>query len=166
MAGALPDHPQEYVRDGVEVHLCRTRLSSQPRLAGVKHLSRLENVLARAEWSDPAIAEGLVMDGDGHIVGGTMTNLFLVEGGGLVTPALARCGVAGVTRERVMEAAARGGIACREEDVSQARLDGADEALLMNSVIGVWAIRKCGERRWSPGSWAKRVREWLDENGR
>lgn len=165
MTGPLPDYPGEYARDGIEVHLCRTRLSSQPRLAGVKHLNRLESVLARAEWSDPAIAEGLVMDGDDHVIGGTMSNLFLVEAGRLATPTLKRCGVAGVSRERVMEAAGRQGIACTEEPITQERLVNAEAALLVNSVIGVWAIKACAGRRWAPGSWAGRVREWLDEEG-
>ena len=163
ITGPAPQYPLEYERAGVEVHLCHTRLAFQPRLAGVKHLNRLENVLAQAEWSDPAIPEGLVMDGEGHIVGGTHSNVFLVEDGGLVTPGLARCGVAGVTRERVMEAAVARGITCREEPVPQSRLLGADAALLVNSVIGVWAIRACAGRRWEPGNWAQRVREWLDE---
>jgi 4-amino-4-deoxychorismate lyase len=165
MTGPLPDYPEEYGREGVEVRVCRTRLAFQPRLAGVKHLNRLENVLARAEWSDAAIPEGLLMDEDGNIVGGTMSNLFLVESGILVTPELARCGVAGVTRERVIEAAAGEGVACREERISPERVMSAEEALLVNSVIGVWCIRVCGRRRWHPGSWTKRVREWLDEAG-
>ena len=43
--------------------LCQLRLGRQPRLAGIKHLNRLENVLAAAEWNDarlldPEIAEG------------------------------------------------------------------------------------------------------------
>jgi 4-amino-4-deoxychorismate lyase len=165
MTSPVPEFPGDFSRAGVEVHVCRTRLGFQPRLAGVKHLNRLENVLARAEWSDPAVPEGLVMDGDGHVIGGTHSNLFLVEGGFLVTPGLARCGVAGITRERVMEAAAARGIACREEPISQARLLGAEAVLLVNSVIGVWAVRACAGRRWTPGEWAGRVREWLDEEG-
>jgi 4-amino-4-deoxychorismate lyase len=165
MSGPAPEYPGEFSQAGVEVCICRTRLASQPRLAGVKHLNRLENVLARAEWSDPAVPEGLVLDDDGHLVGGTHSNLFLVESGVLVTPALARCGVAGVTRERVMEAAVARGIECREEPVSQGRLLAAEAALLVNSVIGVWAIRACLGHRWTPGEWAKRVREWLDEEG-
>jgi 4-amino-4-deoxychorismate lyase len=165
MTGPVPEYPGEFSRAGVEVAICRTRYAFQPRLAGVKHLNRLENVLARAEWSDPAVPEGLVMDDDGQIIGGTHSNLFLVEAGVLVTPGLTRCGVAGVTRERVMEAAAAQGIACREESVSQARLLGAEAALLVNSVVGVWPIRACAGRRWAPGDWASRVREWLDEEG-
>jgi 4-amino-4-deoxychorismate lyase len=163
MTSPLPQYPQEFERMGVEVHLCRTRLASQPRLAGVKHLNRLENVLARAEWGNPAVAEGLMMDEEGHLVCGTQSNLFIAEEGRLVTPSLARCGVAGVTRDRVMAAAAARGVTCGEEPVSQDRLRAADAALLVNSIIGVWGIRACEERRWAQGSWVDRVREWLDE---
>jgi len=165
MTGSLPEYPEEFNRSGVKVHWCRTRMTSQPRLAGVKHLNRLENVLARAEWSDPAVPEGLMLDEGGNIIGGTMTNLFIVEGGQLLTPGLTRCGVAGVTRERVMEAARKQGVACREEPITQARLSDAQEALLVNSVIGVWQIRECAGRSWNAGAHAGRVREWIDEEG-
>lgn len=163
MAAALPAYPDEFARSGVRIRWCRTRVSFQPRLAGVKHLNRLENVLARAEWSDPAIAEGLMLDEDGHIVGGTMTNVFLVESGILVTPPLSRCGVAGVARERILEAAEAHGWACRIEPVATARLLDAEEVLLVNSVIGVWPVAACGGRTWKPGVCAARVREWNDD---
>jgi 4-amino-4-deoxychorismate lyase len=148
-----------------EQYLCQTRFSSQPRLAGIKHLNRLENVLARAEWNDPGVPEGLVLDAGEHIVCGTMSNLIILEEDGLVTPALTRCGVAGATRARVMEAAAKSGLACRQEAVTLARLLDAREALLVNSVIGVWQIRGCASRSWAPGAFVGRVREWLDEDG-
>lgn len=166
MTSSLPEYPGDFATEGIEVRLCRTRVASQPRLAGVKHLNRLENVLARGEWSDPGVPEGLLMDEDGHIVGGTMTNLFLVESTGLVTPALARAGVAGVTRERLMEMAAARGVNCREENVDRERLATAQEVLLVNSLVGVWPVRAFDGRQWSPGTWAARVREWLDEEGR
>jgi 4-amino-4-deoxychorismate lyase len=163
LSAALPEHPSEFERTGIRVHLCDTRLSFQPRLAGIKHLNRLENVLARSEWSDPAVTEGLVFDGEDHVVGGTMSNLFIVEEGALVTPELWRCGVAGVTRERIMDAAAKRGMACREEAIPRSRFLAAQEALVVNSLIGAWQIRSCPGRSWEPGSVTARVREWLDE---
>lgn len=162
MSAILPEYPAEFSHSGIRAHLCTTRYSFQPRLAGVKHLNRLENVLARAEWSDPGVAEGLVLDMEDHVIGGTMSNLFLVESGALVTPELSRCGVAGVTRQRVMQAAAERGLACREESVTQARLLGAQEAMLVNSLIGAWQIGACAGRRWEAGTVTARVREWLD----
>lgn len=163
MSAPVPSYSPEFGRSGIKAHLCRTRLSFQPRLAGVKHLNRLENVLARSEWSDPSIPEGVVADEEGSIVGGVMTNLFIVERGRLVTPELSRCGVAGVTRQRVIEAARKAGLSCSEEPVTLARLLDAEEAALVNSVIGVWQIKECAGRNWKPGEHITLMREWLDE---
>jgi len=163
MTAVLAEYPAEFSRSGITAHLCATRLSFQPRLGGVKHLNRLENVIARAEWSDPAVAEGLMLDAQDHVIGGTMSNLFIVEDGALVTPELSHCGVAGVTRERIMKSAAKEGIACREESISQARLFDAQEAMLVNSLIGAWRIGACAGKRWAAGTFTARVRKWLDE---
>jgi 4-amino-4-deoxychorismate lyase len=92
-----------------------------------------------------------------------MSNLFISEHGNLLTPALTRCGVAGVTREIVMQAAARHEASCRQEAISRARLLDAEEVLLVNSVIGAWQVKACAGRSWDPGTCAARVREWLDE---
>lgn len=158
-----PQYPVSFAREGVRLHLCATRLALQPRLAGIKHLNRLENVLARAEWSDPSVPEGLMLDTEGNVVGGTMTSLFIVEDGNLIAPRLDRCGVAGVTRERVVEAALARSLAYREERIPFERLLGAEEVLLVNSVIGAWHVRECAGRKWEGGVFAARVREWLDE---
>jgi len=165
IAGPRPDYPRDFEDSGVKMHLCATRLASQPRLAGIKHLNRLENVLARSEWHDDSVPEGLMLDQDGNAVSGTMTNLFVVDRGGLTTPDLSRCGVAGLTRERIMDAATTRGLACRVERIPLARLLEADEVFLVNSVIGVWPVKECFGRTWEPGPSAARVRKWLDEAG-
>ena len=86
----------------VRVRLCATPLGLNPRLAGLKSLNRLESVLARSEWRDARIWEGLMQDMDRNIVCGTMSNLFLRRESRLLTPLLDRCGVAGVMRRWVM----------------------------------------------------------------
>ena len=164
-ASELPQHPRHWYEQGVATRLCSLRLARQPVLAGVKHLNRLENVLARAEWSDPGIAEGLLQDSAGNVIGGTMTNLFLAMGNGLLTPDLGHCGVAGVTRERVIDAARRNGIACRVAAVTLGELFAATEVILVNSLIGAWCIRQLGARAWEQGSMTVTVRRWLDEDG-
>lgn len=130
---------------GVEVRLCRQRLAEQPALAGMKHLNRLEQVLARAEWSEPGIAEGLLLDTAGRLVEGTMSNLFLVRDGAALTPRLHRCGVAGVMRRLVLERLAPAcGLPAHERDVTVDDLIAADEVFLTNSVIGIWPVLKIG----------------------
>ncbi|HVS25994.1 MAG TPA: aminodeoxychorismate lyase [Burkholderiales bacterium] len=164
MSSPLPDYPASHYEQGVKVRICDLRLGLQPRLAGIKHLNRLENVLARQEWNDEAIAEGLLLDGEGHVICGTMTNLFTLKGAELCTPDLSRCGLAGVQRERVLERAGKAGIACKVRAISLPELLRADEAFLTNSVIGVWQIREIGEKRWEPGCFAPMVRDWLDRD--
>lgn len=158
----LPEYPPSWQEQGVAVRVCALRLAAQPRLAGIKHLNRLENVLARAEWKDPAIAEGLLLDETGNVIEGTRCNVFIVEGDTLVTPDLSRCGVAGVTRDLVIAAAGRNRLRCAIESISRARLEAADEVLLVNSLIGVWPVAVLEQRRWPAFKVALLVRKWLD----
>ena len=81
-----PDYPAEWGEAGVRVRRCHLVLAQQPRLAGAKTLNRLENVLARSEWDDPAIAEGLIADADGRVIEGTMSNVFVAAAGRVFTP--------------------------------------------------------------------------------
>lgn len=134
--------PEAHATHGVAVRICSTRLSCNVRLAGVKHLNRLEQVLARAEWQDPLIAEGLMLDTDGRLVEGTMSNLFLIRGDELITSPLVVCGVAGIMRELVLEHAAAVGLLPRFADFGLEVLAQADAAFLSNSLYGVWPIRE------------------------
>ena len=160
MSFAPPAYPAEHARDGVTVHRCGLVLSQQPRLAGAKTLNRLESVLARSEWSDAAIAEGLLGDADGRVVEGTMSNLFVVSAGRVSTPALGRCGVVGAQRERVRELL---GARCEERDIAWKALEEADEAFLTNSLIGAWPIARVAHRQWAPGAVTREVQALLAE---
>ncbi|HEV7803649.1 MAG TPA: aminodeoxychorismate lyase [Burkholderiales bacterium] len=161
---ALPDYPEAYAETGVRVRLCTLRLAQQPALAGVKHLNRLENVLARAEWSDESIAEGLLRDADGNVIGGTMTNAFVATRGILFTPKLERCGVAGVTRERVIRAAAKHGVPCEIIDIAWADVLQADELVLVNSLAGAWPVCELDGQLRSAGPFSRLIQTWLKQD--
>ena len=154
-------HPPE-LRTGITAHLCRLRLSHQPALAGIKHLNRLENILSRAEWNDPAIAEGLLLDQGGYAIGGTMSNLFIVERSALVTPILSHAGVAGVTRGRVIDIAAKSRVACCEEHLPLQRVLHADEVFFVNSVIGLWPVARMMNHTWRVGNMTMEMRQALE----
>ncbi len=128
--------PWPDVPEPVNCRVAHTRLSLQPILAGIKHLNRLEQVLARAE-EDPARYPELVMlDAEGRVVEGVMSNLFARFGDELVTPELSRCGVAGVCRRAVMELSPVAG-SVLQRDLSLDELLSADEVFFTNSVRGV-----------------------------
>jgi len=161
-ASPLPVFPENFHVAGVKMHLCSLRLASQPRLAGIKHLNRLENVLARMEWSDPEIVEGLLLDERGYVIEGTMSNVFAYRGGVLHTPDMSYCGVAGMQRERIMEFAAELGIAVQIGPLTLDMLMEADEIMLSNSVIGVWKVREFNGRMWPDGNLTARLRRLVD----
>lgn len=158
----LPEYPASYAADGVRLHVCDIRICHQPRLAGIKHLNRLENVLARMEWSDPNIPEGLMLDVDGNVIEGTMSNVFMRRGNHLITPDLSQCGVAGLQRERIMEAAQYLGLTLEVSRFPLRALLDADEVLMCNSVIGIWPVREIGPRHWLPGELAPALRRRLE----
>ena len=129
------------------MRLCDLRLGAQPALAGLKHLNRLEQVLARAEWTDPAIAEGLLLDNNGAVIEGTQSNLFAVIGDRLLTPVLDEAGVAGVMRAWILEWAALFGLNWEEARLTRSDVLEARELFLSNSLIGVWPVRSLAGRR-------------------
>ena len=150
----------------VRVRVCATRLGLNPQLAGLKTLNRLESVLARAEWADARIWEGLMRDTEQNIVCGTMTNLFLRRGSTLVTPVLDRCGVAGVMRRWVLESAAAIKLRAVERRVRWQDLAEAEELFLSNAVVGLRSIRvvEFGRRRLYPRAFicAEQLRDRLE----
>lgn len=136
-----PEYPAGAATDGVSIRWCRMRISKQPALAGIKHLNRLEQVLARAEWRDE-YAEGLLCDSEENAIEGTKSNLFLVTAGTLRTPDLSESGVAGVVRAEILETAARLGIRTEIGRVTKSDVESADELFLTNSLIGIWPIAR------------------------
>lgn len=160
---AFPELSPDNFKHGVRLHQCQLRLGFQPALAGIKHLNRLENVMARAEWSDNAIADGLLLDIEDNAIECTMSNLFARYGRILCTPNLTRCGVAGVTRQRVLEIAPDLGYEIEVADIPFSKLLEADEVLICNSIFGVWQVVEVGRKQWLPQALAAQLRKLLQE---
>jgi 4-amino-4-deoxychorismate lyase len=161
-----PAYPPSHARDGVVVRICDTRLASNPALAGIKHLNRLEQVLARGEWEDTHIAEGLMLDQNQKVIEGTMSNLFCVqESDGqtlLKTPQLEQCGVKGITRERIMAAARTEAITVQEVELEMGDLYRSQELFLCNTLMGIWPVRQLEDHHFSVGPIARRLSAALE----
>ncbi len=152
LQGSSPaPYPPEHALEGIELYPCVTRLAEQPLLAGLKHLNRLEQVLARGEWTDPKFAEALLLDVSGRVIEGVYSNLFMVRQGRLLTADLSRSGVAGVMRAELLEQAAQLGLETRVGDLWPADLEAADEVFVCNSVYGVWPVRRFTRLNWPAG---------------
>jgi 4-amino-4-deoxychorismate lyase len=137
----MPQYAEERFVDGVNLMVCETRLALQPRLAGIKHLNRLENVLARMEWNDPGIADGILLDTNSNVIECTAANIFARFGDTLITPSLAGCGVAGITRQRIIELAHTLALKVKTETMLLEQLLTADEVMICNSLYGAFQVK-------------------------
>ncbi|MEO5831375.1 MAG: aminodeoxychorismate lyase [Rhodanobacter sp.] len=154
-AFAPPQVDRQVYAHGVQLRVCAIRLAEQPLLAGIKHLNRLEQVLARAEWDDPAIADGILLDSHERVISATMANLFALVDGEWLTPSLERCGVAGVARAEVLA----GFPEVRIGDITLATLQAADELFLSSSVRGIVPVRSLDGRDYVPGALTRRLQQ-------
>jgi 4-amino-4-deoxychorismate lyase len=158
LQGSPPSvYPPAHAQQGVRLFPCHTRLSQQPLLAGLKHLNRLEQVLARGEWQDSEHAEGLMCDTDERVIEGVYSNLFLVRDGALLTADLSRCGVAGVMRAELLDQAGELNLVTHIRDLALSDLESADEVFLCNSVYGIWPVSGYGLLSWPVGPLTRKL---------
>jgi len=164
-----PDYPQQNGREGVQVRFCTTTLARQPALAGLKHLNRLEQVLARNEWQDAQIAEGLMLEENGSVIGknvieGTMSNVFMLQNDILYTPDLSACGVAGIMRETILELARNAGMTVCITNITKDHLCEADEIFLTNSLIGLWPVNRLEGQTFAVGEISRHLQMLINRD--
>jgi 4-amino-4-deoxychorismate lyase len=135
----LPDRQMQ----GLRLHWCEMRLAVQPRLAGIKHCNRLEQVLARAECLQAGSDEGLMRSGAGDVVGATAANLLLLRDGIWSTPPVDACGVAGVCRGWLVESGL-----VEVAELSPRQVESADALALCNAVRGILPVASLGGCEW------------------
>jgi 4-amino-4-deoxychorismate lyase len=140
-----PTTTVEVPADGVQLVFATITVAENPALAGIKHLNRLENVLAAAESAATGSFDALLLDSSERVISGAMSNLFLARDGRISTPRVDRSGVAGVMRGIVLRECAALGIDAAERDISRDDLLAADEAFITNARIGVVPVRRVGE---------------------
>lgn len=163
---AMPQYAASNYEQGVNLHVCETRLGTQPKLAGIKHLNRLENVLARMEWREESLFDGLLLDQQGNVIECTMSNIFARFGDLLVTPNLSQCGVAGITRQRILWLENALGLteqvnSMQVKALTLAQLLQADEVVICNSLYGVFQVNTINNKSWPQQKLASTLRNLL-----
>ena len=157
----MPDYPQDRFTNGVNLTVCETRLAAQPLLAGIKSLNRLENVLARMEWNDQEIAEGIMLDMQGNVIECTAANIFARFGDTLITPSLQQCGIAGITRQRIIELASTLTLKTAIETFDLKKLYAADEMIICSSLYGAWQVNMIQQNNINTAGLAANIRAAL-----
>jgi 4-amino-4-deoxychorismate lyase len=132
--------------------LASTRLASQPQLAGIKHLNRLEQVLAARERASQSFDEMVMLDSDGDVISVISGNLFVVRAGEVITPLLTRSGVRGTRRHLLIHDWAPAlGIKVLEQRVEISTLADSDEIFYTNSLVGLRPVAGFADTEWALG---------------
>lgn len=130
---------------GIKARWCATTWAQQPLLAGIKHLNRLEQVLARSEWTDTSIEEGLVCDTAGHVISGTMSSLLVRHGRRVFAANISQVGIDSIARKVVIKALPALGYTIEIRNLSCQDVMSADELLVMNVIQGVGFVSECDD---------------------
>lgn len=157
----MPVYADTVFEHGVALYTCRTRLGHQPLLAGIKHLNRLENVLARAENKDPQFFDGLLMDYQDQVIEAVSGNVFIKQGDRVRTPALDQCGVSGVMRQKMLDWHRTQGVTVEACRLHLADVYSADAVIITNSIYGVLQVNRLDTQTLGHHPWAMALRSQL-----
>ena len=155
-----PNGVVELAREGVKAQICELRLALQPALGGIKHLNRLEQVLASAEIRDSSAVEGVLLDWEDHVISAISANIFLVIEDRLLTPRLDRCGVRGIVRGQIL---ASFGHRCEQRRIHVDMLWEADEVFICNTVRGIVPLTAINDQEYKVGPVTRELQTWFLE---
>jgi|TARA_B110000503_G_scaffold62160_1_gene98512 4-amino-4-deoxychorismate lyase len=149
-------------KQGVSLRCCQHRLPISPLLSGIKHLNRLDQVIARAEWENE-FHDGLMLSQDGYVVECVSSNIFAFKAGVWITPGIAECGVAGVMRRYLIDDLFPSvGSIIEEVKLTLDDLLSADEAFICNSIAGILPVLSVdGFCSWPRGSHTQKIQKEL-----
>lgn len=159
----VPQYPQSHASEGVSVKTCHHRMSENPALAGIKHLNRLDQVLASSELED-SVSEGVMLDQRGRVVEGTKSNILFFEERGVVSPDTSLCGVDGVARQYIFDKAKKLGLNARIDTVLPSSIDQFKGMALINSVLGVWPVRRLDGKELPISPLVYEIQRMLNDN--
>lgn len=158
-----PEVKHDYYNAGIHLTLCQHQLPVNKKLAGIKHLNRLDQVIGRSEC--PAgYQEGVMQDQNGHMVEGTMSNIFMLADNIWYTPDLDQCGVKGVMREFLITNASDISFSCQAKTITLQDLQRAEAVFVCNSVIGIWPVITFDEHCFLLHPDVKKLQKYLHEN--
>ena len=147
---------------GVRLSINPYRLAHNERLAGIKHLNRLEQILAKQAMLHSAGQDSLILDVTENIISASQANLFFVRQQTLCTPRLGRCGIAGRTRARLLDLGGQVGLRVEEGDYELQNLHTAEELFICNSLIGIQPVTAVDEIGFSIGPVTRQLQALLN----
>ena len=157
----MPIYPKEYFKLGVNLYVCKQRLNPSI-LSGVKHLNRLENVMARQEWKGDNYADGILLDQNGYVIECISSNIFMRIGKTIYTPKISQVGIKGVTRGLIIKISMKLGFKIKETTFKLNKLLESDEVFITNSLFGVLQVKEIKNKLWQHQELASLFNESLE----
>lgn len=103
-----------------------------------------------------------MMNRSQRVVEGTMSNVFMVSQGVLLTPSLEQAGIAGIMRAVILEKALAAGLQVGVvEAFTVDQIKQADEIFVCNSVIGIWPVIRWDTMTWPIGPVTRQLQQWV-----
>ncbi len=145
---------------GFSLEFCNSGYNSNPKLAGIKHCNRLEQVIARAGIK---VDDGIMLDENENVVSVTQGNIFCIQGNRLITPNLDKCGIEGTRRAVIIKIAVDLGFDINIKNLSVAELLRSDEVFISNSIQGVGPVNQIEDFVYSKHKITEIISETLKE---
>jgi branched-chain amino acid aminotransferase len=140
-------YPPEFYEKGLDLITVVTARNHPNALSPrIKSLNYLNNILAKIECRQAGVVEGVMLNTSGYVAECTGDNIFIVKAGVLLTPPLHAGILEGVTRQVVIEQAAKAGIEVRQPDLTRFDLYAADECFLTGTAAEIVAVKSIDGR--------------------
>jgi branched-chain amino acid aminotransferase len=152
-------YPKEFYKNGLHLIISRVRRNDKDALdPQIKSLNFLNNILAKIEAKKNNAHEAIMLNADGHLTEGTISNLFLYRNKTLCTPSI-DCGILdGITRGMIVDLASREGIQVSEGQFSREDIYSAEEVFITNTTMEVMPVSRVDEQPFRVGEIAKFLR--------
>ena len=158
-----PNYLETNFTKGIMMDICKTRISAQPFLSKIKHINRLEQIIARSEWQSRNIAESIMLDMNNNVIEGTMSNIFGIKKNIFYTPIIENSGVEGIMRGVILKLLEKNKKKNIIKKITLKELLKFDEVFVCNSIFGIWPVIKISKKKFSFGEKTKEIINLLSD---
>ncbi len=160
MTRPFQGYPEKMYDAGISIALVKVRKNLPEALdPGIKSTNFLNNILAKIEAKEAGADEGILLNHNGFLTEGTVSNLFFVKSQLLCTPSTASGILEGVSRKVVLEIANEEGIPVKEGLFPSEDLVAASEIFMTNTTYEVMPVSRVDQQTVQTGPITRRIRQ-------
>ena len=159
-----PNYSKANLKKGIKMDVCKIKIATQPYLSQIKHLNRLEQIIARSEWQGKNISESIMLDFNKNVIEGTMSNIFGVKKNIFYTPEIEFSGIQGVMRNQILKLLKKNKEKYKIKKIKLKELLNFDEVFVCNSIFGIWPVKQILKKNFSFGKKTKELIIFFSNN--